>query len=101
PDYIPLHGYVVDLLNAWKARCRGPKVLPSVPDIKTLKKDWKRAKVKFVDERGRRLDYHALRHTFGTNLDRTGCSRATRKKLMRHAAEDVTDGYAHAELAEM
>jgi hypothetical protein len=38
---------------------------------------------------------------FQTDLDRTGCSRATKKKLMRHAAEDVTDGYAHAELKEM
>jgi uncharacterized protein DUF6876 len=59
------------------------------------------AKVALTDLRGRRLDYHALRHTFETNLDRHGCSRATKKRLMRHADEDVTDGYAHKELAEM
>jgi len=76
-------------------------VLPAVPDLKTVKKDWERAKVAFTDEGGRRLDFHAFRHTFSTNLDRTGCSRATRKKLERHAHEDVTDGYGHAELAEM
>ena len=34
-------------------------------------------------------------------LDHAGCSRATKKKLMRQAAEDVTDGYTHAELGEM
>ena len=28
-------------------------------------------------------------------------ARATKKKLMRHANEERTDGYAHAELAEM
>ena len=77
------------------------KVLPSVPDMKTMTKDLNKASVQLADESGRRLDYHALRHTFQTNLDRTGCSRATKKKLMRHAHEDVTDGYAHAELAEM
>ena len=51
--------------------------------------------------RRRRLDFHALRHTCSTNLDKTGCSRATRKKIERRAAQDTTDGYAHAELAEM
>ena len=45
--------------------------------------------------------FHALRHTFQTSLDRKGCSRATRKALRTHAAEDVTDGYAHAALAEL
>jgi hypothetical protein len=59
------------------------------------------AGIEMADDQGRRLDFHALRHTFQTLLDRTGCSRATKKKLMRHANEDVTDGYAHAELAEM
>jgi hypothetical protein len=54
-----------------------------------------------TDAAGLRLDFHALRHSFQTSLDRTGCSRATKKKLMRHANEDVTDGYAHAELTEM
>jgi hypothetical protein len=77
------------------------RVVRSVPDIKTVKKDLKRAKVEFIDQQQRRLDFHALRHTFSTALDRTGCSRATQKRLMRHASGDITDGYSHAELAEM
>lgn len=100
-DYIPLHPIVIDLLREWRGQIPGPRVLPSVPDLKTMMKDLRRAGVSFRDAKGRRLDYHALRHTFQTNLDRTGCSRATKKKLMRHANEDVTDGYAHAELEEM
>ncbi len=100
-DYIPLHPIVVTLLRQWHGQMPGPRILPSVPDHKTLTKDLRRAGVDFRDIKGRRLDYHALRHTFQTNLDRTGCSRATKKKLMRHANEDVTDGYAHAELVEM
>src|SRR5205823_2545623 len=89
------------LLRERPAAMPATPVLRSVPDLKTLVKDWARAGVAFADDKGRRLDYHALRHTFQTNLDKTGCSRATKKRLMRHAAGDVTDGYAHAELAEM
>jgi hypothetical protein len=72
-----------------------------VPRVETLRAAWRRAGVPFTDDQGRRLDYHALRHTFQTMLDLTGCSRATKKRLMRHATGDVTDGYAHAELREM
>lgn len=100
-DYVPLHPVVVTLLEQWHGQMPGPRVLPSVPDLKTIVRDLDRAEVSFRDAKGRRLDYHALRHTFQTNLDRMGCSRATKKKLMRHAAQDVTDGYAHAELEEM
>ena len=102
PDVIPLHPYVGTVLFAWKQMCgRGPKVLPSVPDLKTLVKDLGRVNVPFKDSKGRRLDFHGLRHTFATNLSRYGCSRATKKKLMRHAGQDITDGYSHAELSEM
>ena len=73
----------------------------AVPDVATLEGDLETAGIAFLDAQKRRLDFHALRHTFQTNLDHTGCSRATKKKLMRHASGDVTDGYAHAELAEM
>lgn len=100
-DFIPMHPYVAALLRQRTPGMPGVKVVKHVPDVDTLKKHWDQAGVVFVDERGRRLDYHALRHTFSTNLDRTGCSRATRKKIKRQANEDVTDGYAHAELSEM
>jgi integrase len=99
-DYIPLHPYVLKLLEG-RLLMPGALVLPSVPDMKTMEKDLTRGGIVMVDANDDRLDYHALRHTFQTNLDRTGCSRATKKKLMRHAKGDVTDGYAHAELAEM
>ena len=99
-DYIPIHPYVHKLLKG-RLLMPGAKVLPSVPDMKTMKKDLQRVGITLKDAQGRRLDYHALRHSFSTRLDQTGCSRATKKRLMRHAHEDVTDGYTHAELAEM
>jgi integrase len=100
-DYVPIHPYVAYLLRQRTAAMPGVRLVRSVPDVATLEKDWSRVGVTMIDERGLRLDFHALRHTFQTHLDQTGCSRATKKRLMRHAAEDVTDGYAHAELAEM
>lgn len=100
-DQIPLHPYVLKLLGDMTPGMPAVHVLRSVPDVETLERDLVRAGFKLSDERGLRLDYHGLRHEFGSRLDLTGCSRATRKKLERRAAQDVTDGYAHAELAEM
>lgn len=109
-DYVPMHPFVISLLAKLTPREPGDRVLPSVPDMKTIAKDLLRAGIAkettdksrgvsargklidITDGKGRRLDYHALRHSFSTMLDQTGCSRATQKKLMRHAAEDVTDG---------
>ncbi len=118
-DYVPIHPYVLTLIVKLTSGDAGVRVLPSVPDMKTVAKDLltagiakeatqdelgvsaKGQRINIADARGRRLDFHALRHTFSTMLDHAGCSRATKKKLMRHANEDVTDGYAHAELGEM
>lgn len=99
-DYIPLHPYLVKLL-AERVSMPAMSIVPAVPDVRTLESDWLKVGVDLTDDQGLRLDFHALRHTFETQLDQTACSRATKKRLMRHAHEDVTDGYAHAELAEM
>lgn len=91
-DVVPIHPYVSPLFS-------DEDRVPIVPDVKTLKKDLAKADVKFTID-GKRLDFHALRHTFATELDRAHASRATKKKLLRHAASDITDGYTHAELTE-
>ena len=100
-DFISLHPHVAALLEDITPGLPLAKVVTAVPDIKTLKKELQRAGVEFVNSAGERADFHALRHTFATSLEATGCSRATKKRLMRHAAEDITDGYTHAELSEM
>lgn len=100
-DVVPLHPYVARLIGQRTRGMDAVRVLPSVPDVATLKRDLARAGIDFADDRGRRLDYHGLRHTFTSNLDHAGASRATKKRLTRHANDDVTDGYAHAELSEM
>jgi len=42
------------------------------------------------DERGRTVDVHALRHTFGTLLSKGGVSPRTAQAAMRHSTIDLT-----------
>jgi hypothetical protein len=42
------------------------------------------------DERGRTLDVHALRHTFGTLLSKGGVTPRTAQAAMRHSTIDLT-----------
>jgi len=43
-----------------------------------------------VDERGRTVDVHALRHTFGTMLSAAGVAPRTAQAAMRHSSIDLT-----------
>jgi integrase len=42
------------------------------------------------DERGRRVDLHALRHTFGTRLSKNGVAPRTAQAAMRHSSIGLT-----------
>jgi len=42
------------------------------------------------DDRGRTVDVHALRHTFGTHLSKGGVSPRTAQEAMRHGTIDLT-----------
>ena len=50
-----------------------------------LKADLVKAKIAYIDELGRKGDFHALRHTLATALDETGASLAERMAIMRHS----------------
>jgi len=56
-----------------------------VPKAKTLKQDLARCNIPYQDEFGRRVDFHALRHTFNTNLQRVGVPPRVTMELMRHS----------------
>ncbi len=43
-----------------------------------------------TDRRGRTVDLHALRHTFGTHLSKAGVSPRTAQAAMRHSRIDLT-----------
>lgn len=61
-----------------------------VPRVRTLQKDLSQAGIVFVDESGRRFDFHALRVTLGTLLALNNVPLADAMHLMRHSDPRLT-----------
>jgi len=68
-----------------------------------LRADLQDAGIAYVDERGLKADFHSLRHTLATELDRTGASLKERMAIMRHSDRgNLTQGvYTHAKLYDL
>ncbi len=64
----------------------------TVPDglVRILDRDLIAAGIPKRDERGRTIDVHALRHTFGTLLSKGGVAPRTAQAAMRHSKIDLT-----------
>lgn len=58
--------------------------------VRILDRDLNLAGIPKRDERGRTVDVHALRHTFGTLLSKGGVSPRTAQAAMRHSTIDLT-----------
>lgn len=68
---------------------------------KVLRVDLKAAGVAYVDEAGGVADFHALRHTFITNLARSGVHPKKAQILARHSTIDLTmNFYTHVTLSD-
>ena len=63
-----------------------------IPRVHTFKKDLAAAEIPFQDARGRRVDIHALRKTFGTLLASSGVAPRVAMELMRHSDMKLTMG---------
>ena len=61
-----------------------------------LRDDLSLAGISYIDEAGRVFDFHALRHTFITNLSKAPSRVA--QALARHRSSAMTDKYTHARL---
>lgn len=61
-----------------------------VPRVPTFKKDLAAAEIPFADAFGRRVDLHALRVTYGTQLTVAGVAPREVMELMRHSALHLT-----------
>ena len=66
--------------------------LLSVPKqlVRTLNRDLAVAGIAKIDDRGRSLDVHALRHSFGSLLSAGGVAPRTAQAAMRHSSIDLT-----------
>src|SRR5260221_14360457 len=58
--------------------------------VRILDRDLKLAGIAKRDERGRTLDVHALRHSFGTLLSKGGVAPRTAQAAMRHSTIALT-----------
>jgi integrase len=58
--------------------------------VKTLDRDLRVAGIAKEDDRGRTVDFHALRHSFGTLLSSCGVAPRTAQQAMRHSTIDLT-----------
>jgi len=58
--------------------------------VRILDRDLKAAGIPKRDDRGRTVDVHALRHSFGTLLSKGGVSPRTAQAAMRHSKLDLT-----------
>lgn len=58
--------------------------------VRILNRDLKLAGIEKKDERGRTVDVHALRHSFGTLLSKGGVQPRTAQAAMRHSSIDLT-----------
>ena len=92
-DVIWLHDALVRGFRALAEAEHKPtdKVFPRLPSMEQMRLDLCEARIPFVDEHGRRADFHALRHTFCTNLQRAGHSQRVIMELMRHSDRRLTD----------
>ncbi len=67
-----------------------------------IRVDLDTAGVPIEDEAGRVLDFHSLRHTFCTNLAKSGVLPQMAQRLMRHATVEMTmKFYTHIGLDSM
>ena len=62
-----------------------------VPRARTLQIDLKKAGIAYQDEMERYADFHSLRYTWGTYLQRNGVNSRTAMELMRHSDRKLTD----------
>ena len=68
------------------------KVFPKgVPRARTLRIDLEKAGIPYQDEMDRYLDFHALRYSWATFLQRKGVNSRTAMELMRHSDRKLTD----------
>ncbi len=98
PATLPLHSYVIELLEDWrdkqpdsKQNDRILKIPASNSSFLTvLNRDLKYAGIEKTDDVGRVVHLHALRHSFASLLARQGIHPHVLQGLCRHSRVDTT-----------
>ena len=96
---IPLVPALATLLREKKAlgmHVSGRVFATGLPRVETLAKDLAACGIRVEDERGFRVDFHALRYTFISLLTEADVSDVVRRTLARHGSLKMTDRYTDA-----
>ena len=91
-EMIPLRRDLVEIMKSFRPADSHPtdRVFARIPNVDTLRGDLRAAGILYKDENGRVVDFHALRHTFGTLLSAHGIMPRTAQSLMRHSDISLT-----------
>src|ERR1035437_588060 len=84
---------IVEALRAYRSANESPSnlVFPNgIPRARRLQKDAEALGIAYQDELGRFADFHALRYTWATFLQRNGIAQRFAMKLMRHSDIKLT-----------
>ena len=90
---IALHPDLVTELRAHMAKLppSASKIFKGfMPTMARLKAHLKAAGIPFLDAKGRRVDFHSLRHTLNTNLALAGIAPRVAMEIMRHSDMRLT-----------
>jgi integrase len=90
---LPLHPDLVASLHALRppgVASFAPVLTCAIPRVSTFRRDLGKAGIAFLDGEGRRVDVHALRMTYGTNLTLGGAQPRVVMELMRHSDIKLT-----------
>ena len=90
---LPLHHELAKALQQQKpanGKVDDLVLVNGVPDMDEVRTDLEKAGVPFLDERGRRIDYHALRTTFITRLSTMKVHPRVAMDLARHSDMSLT-----------
>ena len=105
---IPIRHDIAKTLADWlltkpaNARVWSGKWAANRHGAKMIRHDLAVAGVEYRDSLGRVADFHALRHTFITNLVRAGVHPHNAQRLARHSTIDLTlNTYTHLEISDL
>ena len=88
---LPLSFDVVQALKEYRQdKTSGLLFLKKIRFERQMRQDWKEAGISVYDEYGKKADFHALRVTFCTNLQKSGVSFQLAQILMRHSDYRLT-----------
>jgi hypothetical protein len=90
---LPLHQELAKALQQQKPanfKANDLVLVNGVPKMKEFRQDLKKAGIPFLDERGHRMDYHALRTTFITRLSTMKVHPRLAMELARHSDMRLT-----------